>query len=382
MRRTVCPIVLLLAALLGLNFAAAADEDEPPVVRIKKVKEIKDGDKSKIRIVAEAVPAPKGQPVESLRVLIDGRPYTKAEPKKFKPDQPAVTEWVIDQIPGRHELIVLARCKDVAGISEKVVLKAPVPDKDRPVLYRVCVGINDYDQKGLRLSTAAQDAEALFDGLDKYCTGKDNQYRAGLGQKILDRAATRQAVLDALKGVQKQAKPTDLLVVVFVGCSGVQAGNFYLLTREADPTKPLEGNSLSGDDLSRELGEVPCGVLLLADCHAEPGVRAAKFRAAADAFTRALTDEQVGVTVLAAGMHYQTVREGKEHGLFTQALLKGLATADGAGAERLLDVPHLFDHVFKEVRAASAGAQSPFLSMPANVPPLVLRQVPEKPSKK
>jgi WD40 repeat protein len=357
----------------------------PPAVKVKEVKKIKEGEKAKIQITAEATPGSKTQPVEELRLLLDGRLHPAVAPKKIKAGQAAEATWLIDELPGRHELKVLARCPDVSGASEPVAVQAALPDDNRPVLYRLCVGVNDYDQKGLTLGSARQDAEAVFAALAKDCAGKDNRFREARGKPLLDKAATRQAVLDALQESRTQgAKPGDLVVVFFAGHGVVQTtpegSEFYLLTREADPAKPLKGHSLSGEDLRQAFGELPCSVLLLLDaCHSAAGVKA--FKPATDDLTRSLTDDQVAVTVLAAAMGYETAGEQKEHGLFTQALLAGLKAGAGVpfdAHDHQMYVHHLYSHVFSEVRRASEGKQNPFLNMPWTVPPLALREVHDK----
>jgi WD40 repeat protein len=356
------------------------EEALPPTVRMK-VESIQEGGKDRLRVTAEAKAGAKKQPVEWLRLLLDGRAHPDAEPVEIKAGA-ASAEWKIDPLPaGRHELKVLARCPDVSGASEAYSRYVKAAAADRPVLYRVCVGINDYDEKGLGLKAAKEDAEAVFDALEKDCTnkgGKENLFQKAKGRKLLDKDATRQAVLDALRDVRKRgAKPGDLLVVFFAGHGVVQDGDFFLLTREADPGKPLQGRSLSGQDLQEALAAMPCSVLLLMDaCHSAAGVPRLKLRPATDDLTRSLTDDQVAVTVLAAAMGYETAGERPGHGLFTEAVLDGLKAAGGSRVDRLLYVHHLYAHVFDAVRDKSGGKQHPFLNMPWTVPPLALRQVP------
>jgi WD40 repeat protein len=354
------------------------EEALPPVVDLKVEQT---GRKVKVQATAKAASA--SQPVVSLRLLLDGRPWADARPHDFPPrgQKSVAAPWEGEVPPGDHELKVLARCPDVAGVSETVAVRTPLPDRDRPVLYRLCVGINQYDQTGLALSSAKQDAEAVFEALEKCCTGKGNRFREARGKKLLEKEATREAVRDALKDVRKQgAKPGDLLVVFFAGHGVVQGGEFYLLTREADTGKKLAGLSLSGEDLRQAFSDVPCSVLLLMDaCHSAAGVKALKLRPATDDLTRSLTDDQVAVTVLAAAMGYETAGERPGHGLFTEALLKGLNAGTGVPFDpydHLMYAHHLYSHVFSEVRKASAGKQNPFLNMPWTVPPLALRQVP------
>jgi WD40 repeat protein len=358
------------------------DDVLPPHVKITEVTKVPNGDKTGLRIKAEASGS-KGQAVQSLRLLLDGRPHPDAAPKEVKPGAPAAAEWTIEELPGgRHELKVLARCPDVSGVSEAVPVSTDLADKDKPLLYRVCVGVNDYDQKGLKLGSARQDAEAVFEALEKCCTGKGNRFRTADGVKLLDRDATRDAVLKALKDVrQKKVKPGDLVVVFFAGHGVVQAGEFYLLTREANPAN-LKGTALSGKDLQDAFADVPCSVLLLMDaCHSAAGVPMLRLKPATDDLTRSLADDQVAVTVLAAAMGHETAGERPGHGLFTQALLKGLEAGAGVAFDpydHQMYVHHLYSLVFSEVRRASEGRQNPFLNMPWTVPPLALRAVPEK----
>jgi WD40 repeat protein len=363
--------------------AAEIEDVLPPKVKITEVKEIKNGDRTGLVVKAEAVPGSKGQPVLGLRLLLDGRALPPAD-ARVKQDRPDQAEWTIDELPGGgHELKVLARCEDVSGASEAVPVVTPLPDADKPLLYRVCVGVNDYDQAALKLGSARQDAEAVFEALEQYCTGKGNRFRAAAGVKLLDKDATRDAVLRALKDVRKEkVKPGDLVVVFFAGHGVVQGGDFFLLSCEADTGKPLKGQSLSGEDLRRAFSELPCSVLLLMDaCHSAAGVPMLKLRPATDDLTRSLTDDQVGVTVLAAAMGHETAGERREHGLFTQALLEGLKAGADVPFDRhdhLLYVHHLYSHVFSEVRRLSEGKQNPFLNMPWTVPPLAVRAVPDK----
>jgi WD40 repeat protein len=361
------------------------DEVLPPTVQITAFTEIKD--KNKVQIAAEATAGGKGQPVESLRLLLDGRPYPDAKPEAIKPGAAARAVWTIEPPPGQHELKVLARCPDVAGVSAARVVDALVPAAAKPLLYRICVGVNRYDNKALELGSAGQDAAAVFDALEKDCTGKGNRFRAAAGVKLLDKDATRDAVLKALEDARKEkVKPGDLVVVFFGGHGVVQRGpqgsDFYLLTCEADPGKDLQGRSLSGKDLQDAFAEMPCSVLLIMDaCHSTAAVAALQLKPATDDLTRSLSDDQVAVTVLAAAMGHETAGEQKEHGLFTQALLDALKADKGVPYDPLdhqMYVHHLYSHVFSQVRHASDGKQNPFLNMPYTVPPLAIRMLHDK----
>src|SRR5262249_31701095 len=92
------------------------DDVLPPAVKITEVKEVKD--KKKLQIEAEATAGGKGQPLESLHLLLDGRAHPDVKPVEVKAGGPATAAWEIDLLPGKHELKVLARCRSISGASE------------------------------------------------------------------------------------------------------------------------------------------------------------------------------------------------------------------------------------------------------------------------
>ena len=333
---------------------------------------------SVVKVRAEASSGSKDKPVTTMRVLLDGRPLPDGKGAWTPVPGEAFVEFEIPA--GMHELKVLARSEDGAAVSEPVVVKAPQRPDSQPTLHRVCIGVNEYDDAGLRLGSAAKDAAAVFAALGKECVGISNRFGAAKGEQLLDKDATRERALKALSDARRAAKGGDLLVVFFAGHGVRQGEEFYLLTREADTTKDLAGKSLSGADLRKALAEVECPVLLLIDaCHSAAAVRT--FRPATDDLTRALTDDAIGVTVMSASMAHETAGATEANGLFTAGLLKGLRAGDGVPFdpyERQVYVHHLYSVAFSEVRRATGGRQNPFLNMPWTAPPLAVREVPLK----
>jgi len=361
------------AALEALNAKAPAVESIlPPDARLSLVGEPAAG---RVKVRAKAEPRGVGKPVLAMRVLLDGRPLPNGA-GVWTPG-PTEAEFEVDVPPGPHELKLLARSADGSAVSEGVVVRGVKAGGPPQTLFRVCVGIDAYDQSGLKLSTAAKDARDVFDALGRHCVGPDNRYAAAAGELVLDKDATRARVKQVLEETGRRAKPGDLMVVFFAG-HGVKKGDFYyLLTRESDPAGELKGAALSGDDLRAALAGVECPVLLALDaCHSTGAVPS--LRNGADDLTRDLTADAVGVTVLSAAMAHETAGSSAGNGHFTAGLLKGLAA--GAGVpfdpyERALYVHHLYSVVFSEVRRATNGRQNPFLNMPWTAPPLTVRDV-------
>jgi uncharacterized caspase-like protein len=283
--------------------------------------------------------------------------------------------------PGPHELKALARSPATAGVSAAFPLDVPVPAAGpaaaaRPALHVIAVGIDNYPQKALHLDCAVADARGLADAFPKGCAGKDNLFGEARVTPLLDKDATRCAVLCALEEARAAVKPGDLLVFSFAGHGARQGRKFYLLTVDADPNR-LADTALSGDDLRAALADMPCQVLLLLDaCHSAAGVRA--FTPAGDEATGNLTDDETGVAVLCAAMGAEEAQEKDGHGLFTRAVLQALKESEGVPFnrhDRRQYVHHLGSFVQDEVKEMSHDEQHPFLTMPYVTESFPIRQL-------
>src|SRR5262249_3104271 len=112
-----------------------------------------------VRVKAAASPGAKDRPVLAMRVLLDGRPLPDGKGSlAVGGGKPAEGEWEFDIPAGTHELKLLARSEDGPAVSDPLTVTGPKAPGQQPVLHRVCVGINDYDDPGLKLNAAARDA--------------------------------------------------------------------------------------------------------------------------------------------------------------------------------------------------------------------------------
>jgi WD40 repeat protein len=336
-----------------------------------------------ITLRARAEAAASGQPVVSLRLLVDGRPLPDGQGAlDLKQGRAkAETTWGVSLPPGAHELKVLARSPDTGDTSPAVSVTVPAAGPagaGRPSLYVIAVGIDKYPQKNLQLGCAVADAKGLADAFTKGCAGKDNLFVAVPPTTLLNEQAKRKAVLDALEEARKAVKPGDLLVFSFAGHGTRQGKQLYLLTVDADQNK-LAKTALSGDDLRKALADVPCQVLLLLDaCHSAAGVRAFSDEAARD-----MTDDETGVAVLCAALGSEEAGEENGHGLFTRAVLEALGRADRVpydSHDGRQYVHHLGSFVLDEVRARSHDEQHPFLTLPYVTESFPIRRVAAAPA--
>jgi WD40 repeat protein len=363
--------------------AEAADVEQllPPRVTIDVVKTAL----PKVKVKATADAAAKGQPVTSLRLLVDGRPLPDgAGVLDLKTAQAkAEAVWEVELAPGEHELKVLARAPDTTGVSEPATVQVPRPEGPRPrkggpTLHLLAIGINDYQNKDLHLDFAAKDAREVADAF-KGCAG--SLFGTFQGRTLLDDKAGRKDVLQVLQDVRQAAKSGDLVVVYFAGHGVKEKDDFYLLTVEADTTN-LVKTAVSGKELRRQLADVPCQVLLILDaCHSAAGIKA--FKSATDDAARSLTDDECGVAVFCAAMGQEYAQEEKGNGLFTKALVQALSRTErvpynyGDGRQY---VHHLHAFVFDEVQRTSKDQQHPFLNLPWVTQSFPVRRLAEPPA--
>jgi WD40 repeat protein len=347
----------------------------PPKCELKLVKQTG----NRVQVQAMATSEIKQKPVIALRVVLDGRPFARGVGQKaVKEGELATATWDLDIPAGSHELKLLARNEDNSAESDSLVIKIPKSANQQPIIYRLCIGVNEYNLPALNLTSAARDAEDVFSAIQQYCVGTQNRFGKAEGALLLNRTATRATVLNEISKIRKSAKPGDLVVILFAGHGVKQQDEYYLLTHEANPNESLKGRSVSGTDLHQALADMECPVLLLLDaCHSGSGVKA--FRPATDDVTRDLTDESAGVTLLAAAMAHEVASATEENGHYTAAFLKALRAGQGVPFDpydHVLYTHHIYSVIFSEVRKATQGKQNPSLNQPPAAPPLALREVP------
>jgi len=348
----------------------------PPVSQLKLVTQMG----SRVVVQASTSAKPTEQPIASLRVLLDGRPLSGGIGyKRLQNGEPATARWELDIPPGQHELKLQVRSSDESiSSSEALAVKIPNSPNYQPVLYRLCVGINEYQRSALNLNSAAKDANDVYGALEKYCVGADNRFGASHGTLLVNQKATRAGVLQAIANIRQLAKPGDLVVFLFAGHGIKQKDEYYLITHEGDPSESLKDRSLSGEDLRGALSDIECPVLLLLDaCHSARSARS--FRPATDDLSRQLTDDSAGVTVLAAAMAHEVASATEENGHFTAAFLKALHAGQSVpydSYDHVLYIHHVYSVIFSEVRRATQGKQNPFLNIPLSAPPIAVRDIP------
>jgi hypothetical protein len=307
------------------------------------------------------------QPVESLQLLVDGRPCQGGQSMVwFKGNAPGAAvqhRWKVELPPGEHTLRALARSAASMGLSNDLeVTYAEVAP--RPKLFLLAVGINAYADKNLTLKCAVNDATELARTFVQ-ASGPlfDVQTRV-----VTDRDATRSGIRDGLKWLKESVKAQDVAVIFYAGHGEIQGDSFYLLPQDVK-TADLAGTGVSGEELKEHLAHLPGRVLLLLDaCHS------GKIGNVISDLARNLSDEDCGVVVVCAALGSEKAGEANGHGFFCRALMEALRGEHDAPKnprDHCVYLHHVEHYVIDRVQELSQDEQHPTAARPA-IRPLAL----------
>jgi WD40 repeat protein len=338
-------------------------------------------DKAELTVRAKAV-AQSGHPVTALALLMDGRPLSGGDGRKQVGDGPAnaaekIQTWQVRLVPGRHRLAVVAESDVSNGHSEEVEVVYEEHRVTPPKLYGLLVGVADYADESLRLNYATADATLLEQVLG------DKSARAFAGgielRRLVDRTATREAVVDGLDWLKDSMKPQDVGIIFFSGHGHRDdTGIFYMLTADVKRAK-IDGTALDGAFFKRKLAGIKGRLVVMLDaCHAgavEKDVDGARqLRPIADDFVQDMVREDSGIIMMCSSRGQEVSIEDPNlgHGYFTQALTEGLSGKADSNGDGVVYLTELDSYLFERVRTLSHDRQHPVTAKPASVVPFVL----------
>jgi len=245
--------------------------------------------------------------------------------------------------PGVNALRAVAlnreRTESSPALAE-VVLEGAQPTA---ALYVLAVGVNRYKNERLSLSFSRPDAEAVVAALEK---GGAAIFSRIEKRTLFDEAATRAGIEAAVGEIAAVARPGDAFAFYFAGHGVMSEGGegrapeFYLV--------PHDVRRLYGDDEGLAAKGVPASLLrdlsrrvpaqkqllVLDACQSGGALQTFAMRGAAEEKAMYQLARSSGVVLLAAtGTEQAAAEVGKlGHGIFTYALLQGLAGAADGGA--------------------------------------------------
>lgn len=234
--------------------------------------------------------------------------------------------------------------------------------------HALAIGISSY--RHTRPLPPVHDAEDVASVL---ADPQHGAYPAAHVHTLLDDAATRAGILDALDALARQTSETSTVFLYFSGHGGrarsASADTCYLIPVDGDTSTDdtLAATAISAVELSERLRAIAAArFTIVLDCCRASGI--AEARDAHEEFALAWTPAALsplvqgrGRAVLAASRAdgYAYVVPGQRNGIFTGHLLAGLRGA-AVGAGGVIRVCDLFHYVQQRVVGDNAGQRPVF----------------------
>ena len=326
------------------------------------------------KVAVDADVRPHGtQPITTLQLLVDDRPFTGegGSVRLAKPQAgPVKWTWKIELPAGPHEVRVLAGTDASFGSSRgiKRVDAAKAPAARLPNLYVLAVGIDAYPDK-YALKGAVNDARNLAKAFQE---SSARVFGAIEVKELIDKDATRDGIRAGLDWLRRKATPTDVSIFFFAGHGERAQDEFFLLPQDMKEDD-LAGTCLSRQEIKKHMQALPGKVVVLLDaCHS--GAIGLLF----EDLSRQLINEDCGVAVMCAARPSQVALEAQGKGFFTQSLVGGLRGKAPQRNGRVF-LHHLQSYVIDAVADLSEDRQHPVAVVPPWMPPFALSKPAPRP---
>lgn len=253
---------------------------------------------------------------------------------------------------------------------------APEPNAQEgpaPKLWGLFIGISKYRDSAIRsLDYADKDAEALEAFVR---TPMGGGFRPENIRLLVNEAATRDAIWDALREFLKKPGENDLVLIHIAAHGGVdpdRPANAYLLPYDTDRTR-IASTAIPMEHIVRDLPGTLLAkkaVFLVDACHAgavgpSAGSRATPGAEAVNRFLEQVSASRAGWGGLAAAQSVEVAREdsrwGGGHGVFTWHVLEGLRGKADRDGDGMVQASELFTWVTERVEAETRNEQHPKL---------------------
>jgi WD40 repeat protein len=306
------------------------------------------------------------QPLTSMRVIVNGRPYgpARALPAPVSAaegkEEHSTELWLP---PGRHNIAVKAETESSVGLSDPIeVTRKAGANNQQPKLNILAIG-------------PASDAAALMAVTKSLAAAAPKEFAEPKPQILQGNQATPEAIVGELEQLRKDSTLADTTIIYIAGTESLDAAGQYQLSTASGEQE----TGISGADLKRLLAPIQGRLLLATDlrrsqersnreavksfCGDSNMQDATRLDTAADDFFRELLTEDYGVVVLRTDQ--RSSAGGKS--AFAQALSEGIAGKADEDADGIVQFSELSRYVPKRVRELSGGKQSTAIERPQGV---------------
>lgn len=378
----------------GENIGDILAKKPAPSVRIVTPQTGSVVDKDRLDITVQAID--NGGGIGDIHVYLNGAQVANETRGIVIKGKGAINEKIlsfgIPLLEGENEIRVIAFNGEgsMESIPEIITITSKAVS-EKPDVYAIVVGINEYRNKDISLRYAVSDAQVFAQTLKKVA-------RAPLFEdvhiKLLTTPAdtTKESIRMAFDETTKKIRPNDIFVFydashgVIDVVDGIE--QYYLLTSNVLllSSRHIGRDAMSQKELVGLIGTIPAQkkLVILDTCHAgKAGKEIAiallqQTRGLSESTAIKLLQRAVGSAVFSASSDTQQALEGyKEQGLFTYAVVEGLKGSADTNKDGYVKISELQDYVEEQVVTLSEQVfkrqQIPIIQTGANFPVAVVK---------
>jgi uncharacterized caspase-like protein len=244
----------------------------------------------------------------------------------------------------------------------------------KPKLYALAIGVGEYPDTASRLDYAAADARGFAEALEKQKGGLYDDVEV---KTLVDGAATRTSIVEALDWLEKMVTSRDVGVAFFVGQGATdEQQNYWFLPIDASPER-LRASAVSQDDIQRTMAALTGKAILFLDaCHPHAAASGAISRWRCPADMNGILNQfaENGIVTFVASPKCETAQESPDwgHGAFTKALIEGLDGKADLLHSGAITVSELDVYIAERVKSLTEGRQHPAMIRPNTIPNFAL----------
>ncbi|MTI38898.1 caspase family protein [Fulvivirga lutimaris] len=243
---------------------------------------------------------------------------------------------------------------------KKMVIKYSGKTDEKPKLFLVSVGVNEYKNPKYNLNYAVADADAFKEEIKK---GAESIFDNIFDLEVRNSGFTKTKISEVLNNVRLKANEQDLLIFYYAGHGVMSEGieresEFFLVPHDVTQLygrdEMLYENAISAkeiQDISKEINAQK-QIFIIDACQSASALEAVAQRGIKEERAIAQLARSTGTFWITASgsKQFATEFESLGHGVFTYALLEGLAgKADGGNHDKKITVKELSAYVESRV---------------------------------